>query len=69
MAILGNILGLGIYDRMESMAANRAADANRELRRIADLQEETGRTMPDALQEKITNPLSDYSEYLLITIF
>ena len=47
MAILGNILGLGIYDRMESMAANRAADANRELRRIADLQEETGRTMPD----------------------
>lgn len=29
MAILGNILGLGIYDRMESMAANRAADANR----------------------------------------
>ena len=47
MAILGNILGLGIYDRMESMAANRAADANRELRRVADLQEETGRTMPD----------------------
>lgn len=47
MAILGNILGLGIYDRMESMAANRAADANRELRRIADLQEETGRAMPD----------------------
>lgn len=36
-----------IYDRMESMAANRAADANRELRRIADLQEETGRAMPD----------------------
>ena len=32
---------------MESMAANRAADANRELRRIADLQEETGRAMPD----------------------
>lgn len=47
MAILGNILGLGIYDRMESMAANRAADANRELRRVADLQEETGRAMRD----------------------
>ena len=45
MAILGNILGLGIYDRMESMAANRAADAcNRELRRVADLPEETGRS-------------------------
>lgn len=60
MAILGNILGLGIYDRMESMAANRAADANRELRRIADLQEETGRAMPDkATVEATMNKLSE----------
>lgn len=72
MAILGNILGLGIYDRMESMAANRAADANRELRRIADLQEETGRAMPDkfdaATYPGATDPKLDGKPVMVLAV-
>ena len=36
MTILGNILGLGAYDDMYSMAFNRATDSNREIRSLKD---------------------------------
>lgn len=47
MAILGNILGLGIYGSMESAAADRATEANREVRRIQAASTEISSSMPD----------------------
>lgn len=47
MAILGSILGLGVYSSMESMAADRATTANRELRRVQAAATEIAGAMPD----------------------
>lgn len=48
MAILGSILGLGVYGSMESAAADRATAANREVRRIQAASAEISNSMPDA---------------------
>lgn len=47
MAILGSILGLGVYGSMESAAADRATAANRELRRVQAAATEIAGAMPD----------------------
>ena len=47
MAILGSILGLGIYGSMEYAAADRATAANREVRRVQAASAELASTMPD----------------------
>lgn len=52
MAILGNVLGLGIYGFMEDKAADGATRTNRELRKLNDMLEEINRSLPDAEQLK-----------------
>lgn len=47
MNILGNILGLGIYDKMESIAAAAATETNRELRAAGDQIAEIESRLPD----------------------
>lgn len=55
MAILGNILGLGMYEEMESLAANRLTDINREIRLLNEKVADITAKLPDAaeLSEKI----------------
>lgn len=48
MAILANILGLGIYGIMEAKASNEATETNRVLRKTKDIIEEISRGLPDA---------------------
>lgn len=60
MAILGNILGLGIYGSMEAASFDRAAAANRELRRITTTESEVRRSMPD--REKVEKELREAQE-------
>ena len=51
MAILGNILGLGIYEKMESAAAESLTNRNREIRAINDRITAVLGTLPD--EEKL----------------
>lgn len=48
MEILGSILGLSVYSLMESKATDKAADANRQLRKTGNALEELDRSLPDA---------------------
>lgn len=68
MAILGNILGLGIYSDMEDMAAAKATDINREIRTLSDRIEQLSVDMPDVadMDDKLTeyeNQLKFHSEH------
>lgn len=47
MNILGNILGLGIYTGMETLAADRATETNRTIRSLADKAETITAGLPD----------------------
>lgn len=48
MTILGNILGLGIYEDMESIAADRLTDINRQIRVLNDKVTDISAKLPDA---------------------
>jgi exonuclease SbcC len=48
MNILGNILGLGIYDRMEDLAAAALTNKNREIKSILDKVADITAALPDA---------------------
>lgn len=48
MNILGNILGLGVYDTMEDIAAERLAEINRRIRAINDKVTDITAKLPDA---------------------
>ena len=48
MNILGNILGLGIYDRMEDLAATALTNKNREIKSILDKVADITAALPDA---------------------
>lgn len=48
MNILGNILGLGVYDTMEDIAANCLTDINRQIRAINDKVTDITAKLPDA---------------------
>lgn len=47
MNILGNILGLGIYTRMETLAADKATETNRTIRSLSDKAETITAGLPD----------------------
>lgn len=47
MTILGNILGLGAYGDMESIAANRLTETNREIRSVQEKVADTLAALPD----------------------
>lgn len=47
MNILGSILGLGIYGDMETLAADRATETNREIRSLADRADTITTGLPD----------------------
>lgn len=53
MTILGNILGLGAYGDMESIAASRLTETNREIRSVQEKAADTAAALPDdaALEE------------------
>ena len=48
MNILGNILGLEIYDRMEDLAATALTSKNREIKSILDKVADITAALPDA---------------------
>ena len=48
MAILGNILGLGIYEKMEDIAANKLTETNREIRLLNEKVADINAKLPDA---------------------
>lgn len=50
MNILGSILGLGIYTGMETLAADRATETNRNIRSLADRAETITAGLPDRLE-------------------
>lgn len=50
MNILGNILGLGIYTGMETLAADRATETNRTIRSLADKAETIIVGLPDKVE-------------------
>lgn len=50
MNILGNILGLGIYDTMEDIAADRLTDINRQIRIINEKVTDITAKLPDAAE-------------------
>lgn len=50
MSILGSILGLGIYEDMEELAADRATDTNRTIRSLADRADTILAGLPDGAE-------------------
>lgn len=50
MSILGSILGLGIYEGMETLAAERATDTNRTIRTLADRADTLTAGLPDSAE-------------------
>ena len=60
MTILGNILGLGSYGDMETLAAARLTDTNREIRQTQDLAADLQRTLRDP--EQIMHSMSECQE-------
>ncbi|TCX51972.1 MULTISPECIES: AAA family ATPase [unclassified Dehalobacter] len=56
MAILGNILGLGVYGEMEAIARDKAAEVNKQIRQKNDELEKLSANLPDGddIQLKIS---------------
>jgi exonuclease SbcC len=61
MNILGNILGLGAYSTMETIAADRLTDTNREIRTLNDKAETLTAGLPDV--QKINDEAEFYENY------
>lgn len=59
--IIGNILGLGIYTRMEMLAADRVTETNRMIRSLADKMEIMTAELPD--KGTLMNQINEIEEY------
>ena len=62
MTILGNILGLGVYEKMEDLAAESLAKRNREIRALQDKVTDITAKLPDA--EALAAEIEDAESYI-----